>query len=461
VLVGVVGLNLQRSDFYEKEITFQVSCSYGPGRYDPDYELKGQDYPPGFVRWTEQRNFQAMLEAMAAKQIDVNKLITHRFPFKDAAEAYRLITGKSDSLGVILEYPKEQQVQRTIKFAPTQKCSPTKPVVAVLGSGNFSKMTMVPALTKTEARLKYITARTNGAVAAHIAKKFGFEHATTALDEVWADKEVNTVFISTNHNSHAAFLKRALESGKHAFVEKPLCLKLQEMKEINKTIQTQTTSENAPQIMVGFNRRFSAHTVKIKELLKGRSEPLAMNMLANAGMIPADHWVQDPAVGGGRIIGEACHFIDLLQFITDSEVISVSCNFLQKSSGNTYDTAVIVLAFADGSTATVNYFANGSKSYPKETLQIFSEGRILELDNFKNLTGYGFKGFTKYNTWSQDKGHETQFAKYIEQIEKGEKPLISYKEIVNSTLASFAAVTSGNEGRLINIAKEYDGILKS
>jgi predicted dehydrogenase len=184
-------------------------------------------------------------------------------------------------------------------------------------------------------------------------------------------------------------------------------------------------------------------------------------MLANAGMIPADHWVQDPAVGGGRIIGEACHFIDLLQFITDSEVVSVSCNFLQKNSGNTYDTAAIVLAFADGSTATVNYFANGSKSYPKETLQIFSEGRILELDNFKNLTGYGFKGFTKYNTWSQDKGHETQFAKYIEQIEKGEEPLISYKEIVNSTLASFAAVISGNEGRSVNIAKEYHEILNS
>lgn len=454
VLVGVVGLSLQRSDFYEKELTFQVSCSYGPGRYDPDYEQNGNDYPIGFVRWTEQRNFQAMLEAMAAKQIDVKTLITHRFAFEKATQAYELITGKSDALGVILEYSQQKEFSRTIEFTQPVKSKPGTPIIAVIGSGNFAKMTMVPALAKTGARLKYITARSNAAAAAHIARKFSFENATTDLEEIWSDKDVNTVFITTNHNSHASLLKRAIETSKNAFVEKPLCLNLKELKELNELVKSMDAPEDL-QIMVGFNRRFSPHIAKIKQLLKGRSESLAMNMNANAGMIPANHWVQDPAIGGGRIIGEACHFIDLMQFLAESPVKTVSCRFLQKDSANTFDTACISLGFADGSIGNVNYFANGNKAYPKETLQIFSDGRILDLDNFKNLTGFGFKGFSKFNTWSQDKGHETQFAEFVKLLEKGGESLISYKEIVNATLASFAAVTSGMEERIIDLTQEY------
>ncbi|EKD81090.1 MAG: alcohol dehydrogenase zinc-binding protein, partial [uncultured bacterium] len=300
-----------------------------------------------------------------------------------------------------------------------------------------------------------IAARTNGAAATHIAQKFGFANATTAVDEVWADIGVNTVFIATNHNSHAAMVEKALKSGRNVFVEKPLCLNIDELTAICSQIREATRDGATPQIMVGFNRRFSPHVRKMKELLSGRSEPLAMTMTVNAGIIPANHWVHDPQVGGGRIIGEACHFIDLMQFISGSLVASVNCQFMQKAANDTFDTAVISLGFADGSVGVVNYFANGNKAFPKETMQVFSEGRVLTLDNFIRLEGHGFQGFSSYKTWSQDKGHAAQFAEFVTLIEKGGKPLISFTEIVNSTLASFAAIKSGHEHRNILINKEF------
>lgn len=455
VLVGVVGLNLQRSDLYEKEITFQVSCSYGPGRYDPAYEQNGNDYPIGFVRWTEQRNFQAMLEAMSAGHIDVKQLITHRYDFARAAEAYSLITGSASSLGVILQYQQNQKLEHTIRFSEPTRSVTAKTVAAVLGAGNFAKMTMVPALAKTSARLKYITARTNAAAAAHIAKKFAVENATTDLEAVWSDHEVNTVFIATNHNSHAAMIKRAITTGKHVFVEKPLCLNVDELAEIKTLLAGRPGNEAGRQLMVGFNRRFSPHVAKMQELLKGRSEPIAMNMTVNAGFIPPEHWVHDPLVGGGRIIGEACHFIDLMQYMAGAQIANVNCQFMKKVGSNTFDTAVITLGFADGSIGVVNYFANGNKAMPKETLQVFSEGRVLVLNNFIRLSGHGFTGFRNYKTWSQDKGHAAQFAAFVALVEKGGNPLISFADIANVTLASFAAVKSGHEHRNIMINEEF------
>lgn len=455
VLVGVVGLNLQRSDLYEKELTFQVSCSYGPGRYDSDYEQNGHDYPVGFVRWTEQRNFSAILGAIAAGQINVARLITHRYAFAQATDAYKTVTGDKSSLGIILNYPMQATRKSTINFSETAGKSHSACVAAVIGAGNFAKMTMVPALAKTGARLKYIAARTNGAAAIHIAQKFGFANATTAVDEVWADPGVNTVFVATNHNSHAAMVEKALKSGRNVFVEKPLCLNVDELTAICSQVQEAAGNGVAPQIMVGFNRRFSPHVRKMKELLSGRSEPLAMTMTVNAGIIPANHWVHEPQVGGGRIIGEACHFIDLMQFISGSLVASVNCQFMQKAANDTFDTAVISLGFVDGSVGVVNYFANGNKAFPKETMQVFSEGRVLTLDNFIRLEGHGFQGFSSYKTWSQDKGHAAQFAEFVALIEKGGNPLISFTEIVNSTLASFAAIKSGHEHRSILINKEF------
>jgi hypothetical protein len=473
ILVGVVGLNLRRSDFYEKELTFQVSCSYGAGRYDDAYEQKGQDYPLGYVRWTEQRNFQAILGAMASGQLDVSPLITDRLPFEDAQKAYARISGDSSTLGVVLKYSGQPETGQTVTII--QK--PSKPesacVAAMIGAGNFAKMTMGPALAKTTARLKYVSARTNGAAARHIADKYNFENATTDIDTIWNDPEVNTVFITTSHNSHAALVKKALESGKHVFVEKPLCLTREELDSIvetynavssslnpgrNSTAKTfhraglkPTTCDLKPSLIVGFNRRFSPHIQKIKQLLAGRGEPLAMNFTCNAGIIPPDVWVHDPEVGGGRIIGEACHFIDLLSYIAESPVVSVAAFQMEKGVAVQEDKMSIVLRFEDGSIGTVNYFGNGSKQYPKETMEIFSDGRVLRMDNFRKTEGYGFGKFKSFKTRAQDKGHGVQFGAFVDKVTQGGEPLISMNELVNVTLASFAAVASAHEGRMVHL----------
>jgi len=466
VLVGVVGLNLRRADFYEKELTFQVSCSYGPGRYDEAYEQKGQDYPLGYVRWTEQRNFQAVLGTMASGQLDVSSLITDRVPFEEAATAYAKISSDASTLGVILEYSGRPEMSRTVALVQKPAKPVSKCVAAMIGAGNFAKMTMGPALAKTHARLKYVSARTNGAAARHIAEKYGFENATTDLEVIWNDAEVNTVFITTGHNSHAALVQKALESGKHVFVEKPLCLTTKELTTIITTYSgtpypqphnhiTHNHIPHTPILFVGFNRRFSPHIQKIKELLAGRGEPLAMNFTCNAGIIPPDVWVHDPETGGGRIIGEACHFIDLLSYIAGSPVVSVAAFQMEKGVAVKQDKMSIALGFADGSVGTVNYFGNGSKQYPKESMEIFSEGRVVRMDNFRQTRGYGFHKFKKVKTRSQDKGHGVQFKTFVDHVTAGGEPLIRLDELVNVTLASFAAVTSANEGRMVNLADEF------
>ena len=457
VLVGVVGLNFRRADFYEKELSFQVSCSYGPGRYDDTYEQKGQDYPIGYVRWTEQRNFEAVLGMMASGRLDVEPLITDRVAFEEAEKAYAKISGDASVLGVILEYPALLAVdergltqirEQTIRVHPRSSSVSTKAVAAMIGAGNFAKMTMGPALAKTGARLKYVSARTNGVAASHIAQKYGFENATTDLDAIWNDPDVNTVFITTSHNSHTALVCRALEAGKHVFVEKPLCLSTDELERIE-AVCCSLLSANSLLLMVGFNRRFSPHVEKIRELLQSRGEPLAMNFMVNAGIIPKDVWVHDPEVGGGRIIGEACHFMDLLAYICGSRIVSVASAQMGKGVAIKEDKMSIVLSFEDGSIGTVNYFGNGSKSYPKEMLEVFSDGRVLRLNNFRKLEGFGFKGFRKFKTRKMDKGHQAQFNAFVERVEKGGEALIPFDEIVNVTLASFAAVTSAKEGRVI------------
>ena len=459
ILVGVVGLNLRRGDFYEKELSFQVSCSYGPGRYDDAYEQKGQDYPIGFVRWTEQRNFQAVLGAMASGQLDVSRLITDRYPLEEAEKAYEKISNDSSALGIILEYPDSMETNHTISYKSSRSMPAAKCVAAMIGAGNFAKMTMGPALAKTNARLKYVSARTNAAAAAHIAKKYGFENATTNLNKILSDSEVNTVFITTSHNSHAALICKALEAGKHVFVEKPLALNTEELAEIAQVYSDfrSPTSDNR-QLMVGFNRRFSPHIQKIKELLAVRGEPLAMHFSCNAGIIPPNVWVHDPEVGGGRIIGEACHFIDLLSYVAGSPVTSVSAVQMGQGVAIKEDKMSIVLSFEDGSIGTVNYFGNGAKNYPKETMEIYSEGRILRLDNFRKLYGFGFKGFCKFKTRTIDKGHHAEFQSFVERVREGGEPLITINEMVNATLASFAAVTAAIEGKVMQLTNDFGSL---
>ena len=447
ILVGVVGLNLRRDDFFKKEITFQVSCSYGPGRYDEDYEQGGRDYPFGFVRWTEQRNFEAVLGSMASGGLCVDNIITNRFALGDALSAYEGIQNDPTVLGVILEYPTEVDLSRSVQVNESMPSrSAESAVVGVIGAGGFAQGIMLPAIAKTSARLAYL-ADLNALSAKHGASDHGVEKAITDHRMILDDPQVNTVFILIGHHLHARFVVEALEAGKNVFVEKPLAMNLDEFA----SVEAAHAKAGNCQVMLGFNRRFSPHMAKIKELLSGRSEPLTLSMTVNGGAIPADHWTQDPARGGGRIIGEGCHFIDLLSFVAGSPVTAVSAMMMGEGVAVRDDKMAILLQFEDGSIGTVNYFSNGSKSYPKETLEVFSEGRVLRMDNFRSTTGFGFPGFKKFKSSRQDKGHNTEVAAFIESIAKGSGPLIPFAELTNITRATLAAVESSQTGKTIQI----------
>jgi predicted dehydrogenase/threonine dehydrogenase-like Zn-dependent dehydrogenase len=450
VLVGSVGLNLRRTDFYEKELTFQVSCSYGPGRYDDRYEQASQDYPYGYVRWTEQRNFEAVLAALRSRRLRVEELITHRFPLAEAPAAYEAIRSDSRSLGVVLEYPAQVSRVPRIEIPARTTAAAGQATVGILGAGNFAKLVMGPNVAKAGARIKYV-ADVNAAAAQYLAGKCGSQQAVTDYHLLLADPEVQAVLIAVGHSLHARFVCETLAAGKHAFVEKPLAMNPTELGQVMRT-----AAEHPDRlVMVGFNRRFSPHVIKMKALLAGHSEPLCMNMTVNAGHIPPEHWVQDPVRGGERIIGEGCHFIDLLAFLAGSQVRTVGALMLGEGVATRSDKMAIVLGFEDGSVGTVNYFANGSKAYPKEQVEVFSEGRVLRLDNFRRLSGFGFRGFKRHKSLRQDKGHAAEFAAFVQHVTTGGKALIPLDELVNVTLATFAAMTAARERRTIELAAEY------
>ncbi|MGE5563258.1 MAG: bi-domain-containing oxidoreductase [Bacillota bacterium] len=414
VLVGVVGLSLSRADFYEKELTFQVSCSYGPGRYDPNYEDKGQDYPFGFVRWTEQRNMDAVLNLMSTGRLDVKPLITHRYPIDNASAAYETITGDKSSMGVILEYPVDELpdaavLARTIDARPAKPTG--KPAISFIGSGSYAQAVLIPAFARSGARLRGI-ASNNGLSVRTTAGKFGFERITTAADEVICDADTDAVVIATRHDSHAAYVIRALAAGKHVFVEKPLALTIEEVDAVAEA----TAAAPDLHLMIGFNRRFSPLTQTAKRLLRAKSGPHSFMMTVNAGELPRDHWAQDRVLGGGRIIGEACHFVDLLRFLADARVASSS---IERMGGVTNDTVAITLAFENGCLGTIAYYANGEKSFPKERLEIFSGGSVLQLDNFRTLTGFGWPGFQKQSLRRQDKGQNACSEAFMASLRSG------------------------------------------
>ena len=437
VLVGVTGLELNRADFYAKELSFQVSCSYGPGRYDPEYEERGHDYPIGFVRWTEQRNFEAVLDLMATGKLDVTPLITHRFPFEDAQSAYALIAENSEPyIGILLQYRagNDSQTASTVHEKTISLRAPLRPfavrskaVIGLIGAGNFASRTLLPALSQTLVRLKTI-ASSGGVSGTHVGRKFGFEQSTTDIDIIFHDPEITSVFITTRHYSHAELVLRALKVGKHVFVEKPLCLTTGELETIAESYDSKRATSNVQlALMVGFNRRFAPHVVKIKGLLAPLKEPKSFIMTVNAGHIPPEHWTQDPAVGGGRIIGEACHFIDMLRFLAGEPILTRSITRLPQGGG---DTATIQLTFADGSIGSIHYFANGHKQFPKERLEVFCGEKLLQLDNFKTLRGYGWKGFKQMKLWRQDKGHAAEMQVFVNAIERGALAPIPFEEIV-------------------------------
>lgn len=435
ILVGITGLELNRADFYDKEISFQVSCSYGPGRYDAEYEEKGHDYPLGYVRWTEQRNLEAVLDLMAAGQLDVRSLITHRFDVDDAAGAYDLLVSGEPSLGILIRYPEGSKEQpsklrsRTVNLSASAAAQATgaaaAPVVGFIGAGNYAGRVLIPAF-KSAGIVPHALVTSGGVSATHYGRKFGFGTASTDPQTVLDDPSVNAVVIATRHDTHAGYVLSALKAGKNVFVEKPLCLTSDELDEIRGVLEEAAIAGPVPLLMVGFNRRFAPQVQKIKALLDGVPGSKSFVMTVNAGAVQADHWTQDPTVGGGRIVGEACHFIDLLRYLAGSQITGSARTGMDSPNG---DTANLQLSFADGSIGTVHYFANGSKAYPKERLEVFCSGRVLRLDNFRRLRGFGWPGFKRMNLWRQDKGQRACAAAFVEAIRGGEAP-IPLEEII-------------------------------
>jgi predicted dehydrogenase/threonine dehydrogenase-like Zn-dependent dehydrogenase len=430
VLVGVVGLELSRADFFDKELTFQVSCSYGPGRYDPSYEDKGQDYPVGFVRWTEQRNFEAVLDMLAEGRLDVATLVSHRFDIAQAPDAYAVVGGSEPSLGIVLKFAEGgsavTSTARTVALPPPAAGSASaasgQARVSVVGAGNYAGAVLIPAFKAAGAQLMRI-ASAGGASSVHLGRKFGFAEATTDTAALLADPQADAVVVSTRHDTHADYVIRTLAAGKHVFVEKPLALKVADLGRIEEAAKAQPTRC----VMVGFNRRFAPQVVKMKQLLAGAPGAKTLVMTVNAGAIPANHWTQDPAVGGGRLVGEGCHFVDLLRFLTGSPIESFQ---VARMDAATADTVSVTLRFADGSLGTVLYLANGSKAFPKERLEVFAAGRVLQLDNFRKLTGFGWPGFAKMNLWRQDKGQKACAAAFVQAVRRGGPSPIPLDELL-------------------------------
>ncbi len=459
VLVGVTGLELSRADFYAKELSFQVSCSYGPGRYDPSYEDAGHDYPLGFVRWTEQRNFEAVLDLLAAGRLDTAALVSHRVPLERAVDAYALLAGGEPSLGILLEYPGGVATSVAAAAAPTSAdfvgaaaaatqvnphpyvgaaaaATGRTPRVAFLGAGNYAGRILIPAFKSAGATLDTIVSA-SGISAAHHAKKHGFVRAASDASAAVADPNVGAVVIATRHNLHANEVLASLHAGKHVFCEKPLCLTLDELSAIERFFAENTSP---PLLMVGFNRRFAPQVRKMKALLDGVKAPASFIMTVNAGAIPADSWIQNPAVGGGRLIGEGCHFIDLLRHLAGAAIGSFDVTALGEAGGPPRsDNFTLTLRFANGSIGSIHYLANGNKSFPKERLEVFTAGRVLQLDNFRKLRGWGWPGFKRNKLWRQDKGQSACASAFVRALSDGTPAPIPLAEILETSRVAIEA----------------------
>lgn len=432
VIVGDVGMKIPRHPFYQKEIDFRISCSYGPGRYDGSYEERGIDYPAGYVRWTENRNMQAILDLIAAGELNVQALATHRFPIEDALRAYDLITGKAQEpyLGLLIQYP--QHVKKGLIRTAERKEAHIR--VGFIGAGNFAQSFLLPPLKKSHAVLKGVLTATP-VKAKSAAIKFGFEFCTGDVDELLAD--ANTVFIVTRHDSHASFVRRALAAGCHVFVEKPLAVTLDELRDIQNLYAEKAAA--GQQLMVGFNRRYSQPFRDIKSFMRDVKEPLVISYRVNAGFLPKDHWTQAPGQGG-RLIGEGCHFIDCMAFLTGSNPVSVYAECI--ASNNTQvtqeDNLCIVVKFADGSVGTLLYVANGDKALPKEYCEVYGGGKCAVMDNFARAHFFA-DGQVRKKKYGGDKGHAEEVKAFIESLEGKGNRIIPFDSLVNTTLVTLKA----------------------
>ncbi len=441
VATGAVGLNFPRKLYYEKELSFVNSRSYGPGRYDPNYEENGADYPIGYVRWTEGRNLQAVVQLLADSKLNVAPLITHRFPIAEGAKAYEVITGKKKEsfLGVLLTYPQEKR--KTEERIPLRSSSVLRPSssvqLGVLGAGLYANATLLPVLKNSRHFDLVGIASAGGLHAQHSGKKFGFQYAASSEDEILNDPNINAVAILTRHDSHAGLVAKALQAGKHVFVEKPLAINEKQLSAVGKNLQ----KAGGCLLTVGFNRRFSPFAQTLKTALSALREPKYMRYRVNAGHLPLNHWTQDEKIGGGRIIGEACHFIDLLTYLAGEPPVSVSARALPNLGKYKDDNVSMTFVFPDGSIGAVDYLANGDKSHPKERLEVFCEGTIAILDDFVSLTVVQ-NGKKKTQSASQDKGWKAEMEAFAAAVKNGGEPPIPYAHLFGVTRASFAALDS-------------------
>ena len=435
-LVGVTGLNLSRSDFYEKELKFQVSCSYGPGRYDVVYEQEGIDYPIGYVRWTEQRNFSAVLNLMADKKLDVKPLISSSIKITDMKMAYDRVLSDKTVLGVLLDYSNITAVEPDRILANPKNTKGWKKSnssgslnIGFLGSGSYAQSQLMPAFKKFGTQMSAVISK-NGISGYEACKKFGFLSNATDPESVLLSPTIDAVVIATRHDSHARFVVEAIKQGKHIFVEKPLCMSLDQLEEIKHVYEHAKgvdVSGEGVKLMVGFNRRFAPQIRAIKKVLKTLNEPKSFVLKINAGALPKEHWAQSWSQGGGRVLGEACHFIDLLRFLSGSRIVSWNKVGL---GGAADDTVSISLTFADGSIGTIHYFSNGHRAMPKEHLEVFCQGSIIQLNNYKSLKSFGLPELSQVNLWRQNKGQELCVKAFCQSVMLNEPCPIAFDEIL-------------------------------
>ena len=454
--VGTVGMSLERRTFYEKELDFRVSRSYGPGRYDAAYEQKGVDYPIGYVRWTETRNMEAFLRLLADRKVDIGALITHRFTIDEAHSAYELIAGASREkfLGVLITFPPSAaETTRVIAEAEKTTARATanaSVAIGLLGAGAFATGTLVPAIKQVGDVSLVGVCAANGSHSQHTAKKFGFRYSAADDDTLMNDHTINTIVVATRHNLHARQVVAALHAGKHVFCEKPLCLNEDELRDIVRVYEERSSS--SPLLMVGFNRRFAPLALRLKAFLREIHEPLALHYRVNAGFIPADHWLNDPEQGGGRIIGEVCHFVDFLTFLVGAAPVEVEARGLANPGKYSNDNVISSLRFADGSEGTISYLANGDKSYSKERIEVFGGGAVAVLEDFRRLetVSQGRKQIFR-SLLRQDKGHRGEWKAFVDAVRSGADSPLALAEIVTTMLATFALEESRSSGQAISV----------
>ncbi len=442
IIVGNVPTGFSRENYYKKELDLRMSCSYGPGRYDVQYEEKGFDYPIGYVRWTEKRNMEAFLDILKNKKININSIITHIFEFRNAPEAYNMILKKEEPyIGVVLKYKNRNPRKEIIKFRRKKEHLPEIPKIGLIGAGSFAQNTLLPAFRKDDLLIGIADAK--GSIARHIADKYQFDYCTCNSEELIKDDKINTVFIATRHDLHADFVLKALKEEKNVYVEKPLCMKLEELEEIKKEYE-----KRKQYLMVGFNRRFSPYIQKLKEIFQD-DLPKGINYRINASILPSNHWIHDKDIGGGRIIGEVCHFVDLSMFISGSRIDRVSA-ILMKDLKILEDTVVINLGFQNGSVSSISYFSNGNKRLGKEYLEVFSEGQVVVIDDFKKMNVFSRKKL-KLRQKKQDKGHRQEVSRFLDAIKNSNPSPISFEDIYLSTLATFKIVESIRYNKTISL----------